>query len=292
MRSAFEQLMQELQLRSECRGIRVLLVAAHPDDEAIGATTMIRWVRDLHILHTTDGSPENLSDAISAGCSSRAEYAELRRLEMARALCLAGRSSLRLHRLEFADQACSYQLPELTRAVCECIRAVRPELIVTHSYEGGHPDHDATAFAVHNAVRICARESCGSLAQLPTIIEMTSYHNGPSGMATGAFLTRGDCREFVVELSDSERALKSAMLNCHQSQRRTLVYFGNDRERFRTAPRYDFSQAPHPGRLFYEHFNWGVEGNEWRRAGLRALHELHAAWDVQEELGRLPGLCV
>jgi len=45
-------------------------------------------------------------------------------------------------------------------------------------------------------------------------------------------------------------------------------------ERFRAAPVYDFTQAPHPGKLFYENFDWGMTGERWRDLAAEALNEL------------------
>jgi hypothetical protein len=45
-------------------------------------------------------------------------------------------------------------------------------------------------------------------------------------------------------------------------------------ERFRIAPEYDFLHPPLAGRLFYENFDWGVDGAEWRELARQALCEL------------------
>src|SRR5258708_30466364 len=72
---------------------RTLIVAAHPDDETIGAgIRMARCKRReaFMIAHITNGSPRDLSDARAAGCATRAEYASVRRQELYAALGLAG----------------------------------------------------------------------------------------------------------------------------------------------------------------------------------------------------------
>jgi glycosyltransferase involved in cell wall biosynthesis/LmbE family N-acetylglucosaminyl deacetylase len=261
----FSALRETLLTRSPVPALSVLIIAAHPDDEIIGASTIIRHVPN-QILHTTDGSPENLADAIAAGCSSRVEYAALRRRELLNALALAGCASIPLHQLGFQDQTCSFHLRQLTERVRQLIQRLRPNVVITHPYEGGHPDHDATAFAVHTAVR--------SLSAPPLIVEMTSYHLGPSGITTGEFLPSDNTESFIIELTAEERALKQAMFKCFQSQRQTLQYFQLSHERFRVAPHYDFSAAPHAGKLFYEQFAWGVTGQSWRDLAQTAFDEL------------------
>jgi LmbE family N-acetylglucosaminyl deacetylase len=51
--------------------------------------------------------------------------------------------------LGIPDQAASLGLAGLARRLAVQLAASGAEVVVTHAYEGGHPDHDATAFAVH-----------------------------------------------------------------------------------------------------------------------------------------------
>ena len=44
---------------------------------------------------------------------------------------------------------------------------VRPDVVLTHAYEGGHSDHDATAFAVHLAAGVMRREGGKAPLSLP-----------------------------------------------------------------------------------------------------------------------------
>jgi N-acetylglucosamine malate deacetylase 2 len=50
-----------------------------------------------------------------------------------------------------------------------------------------------------------------------------------------------------------------------------------DVERFRPAPVYSFTEPPHPGKLFYENFDWGMTAERWRRLAAEALEELVVA---------------
>jgi LmbE family N-acetylglucosaminyl deacetylase len=142
---------------------RVLVVAAHPDDETIGASTMLATRHELTVIHVTDGAPRDRRWWPRGAPSSREEYARLRRREADAALALAGVDSARIHRLGLVDLEACRALPELITVLRDAIDRARPELLITHAYEGGHPDHDAVAFAV--------AEACAGLAR-PRVVEM------------------------------------------------------------------------------------------------------------------------
>jgi LmbE family N-acetylglucosaminyl deacetylase len=132
---------------------RVLIVVAHPDDETLAFFHVMGQARDCVILHVTDGSPLDLRGARNAGFETREAYARARRAELECALSVLGGRETR--ELGFVDQETWRDLPGLVEAVARVIREVRPSFIFTHPYEGGHPDHDSTAFAV---VQASARE--------------------------------------------------------------------------------------------------------------------------------------
>ncbi len=249
------------------RGL-VVLVAAHPDDETIGAGGMLSRMQEPVIVHVTDGAPANPDWAQNAGYSSAEEYAKARRQELLNALELAGIGEERLRSLHLADQGVWLELAELAEKLRRILEELRPRSVLTHAYEGGHPDHDSTAFAVHAA--------CLMLAKPPKAYEFTSYHSADGDSAaieTGRFLPGGDAGE-AITLTNQERERKRRMIECFGSQIEMLRQFPVDVERFRAAPVYDFTQPPHTGRLFYENFAWGTTGEQWRLAAALALRSL------------------
>lgn len=244
---------------------QVLIIAAHPDDETIGAGVWMarRGGSLVTIVHVTGGSPRNPADAHAAGFESREEYARVRLQELHAAVALAGVMPDQCLCLDFIDQEAYLHLPELTERVAELVDRIRPGIVLTHPYEGGHPDHDAAAFAVAQAAKLCERRGLRHY-------EFTSYHASPDGMVTGEFLGPAPGLT-VVRLTAAERELKGAMLGCFASQERVLRLFAVDQEKFRIAPRYDFTQAPHEGALQYEKFGWGITGEQWRQRAAAAL---------------------
>jgi N-acetylglucosamine malate deacetylase 2 len=244
---------------------RVMVIAAHPDDETIGCGGLLQRLRDPLIVHVTDGSPRNLANARAAGFERREDYAQARRMELSNALELAGISPKQAQCLNVADQDASLQMSALARRM-ECILCeVQPGAILTHAYEGGHPDHDATAFAVHAA--------CTLIPVAPEIYEFTGYHARDGVMEVGRFLIDTEPGE-AIQLTNEERARKQRMFECFATQTDMLKNFPVDVERFRAAPVYDFTQSPHPGKQFYENFAWGMTSERWRKLASEALLDL------------------
>lgn len=247
-------------------GSRVVIVAAHPDDEALGLGLHLNRFRDLAaIVHVTDGAPRHGDDVRNAGCGSWQEYAALRRHEFEAAMAMAGVTAAAIC-LGCPDQQASFQIAEIARRLTDLFAELSPAVVFTHPYEGGHPDHDATAAAVHAAARL----EGGSFA----LCEFASYHSSPKGLMTEAFLPNGtdDLEEHA--LSEAERQTKRKILSCYQSQHQVLQQFPLRYEPTRIAPAYNFTEAPHAGILHYEHYDWGVKGEQWRQLAATALREL------------------
>jgi len=246
---------------------RLLIVVAHPDDETITFGGQMWRLRDTLLLHVTDGAPRDGQDAQRLGFTELQDYAAARRNELAAALIAGEANGVRTVALGVPDKAAFLDLAHLSRQILQWVRCERPAAVLTHPYEGGHPDHDAAAFAVHAAHRLAGPE------ERPALIEMPFYHARGEQMIAGLFLP-GPTNEVVVPLGDAALVRKQSMVDCFRTQREMLYRFPLNPERFRIAPDYDFRQPPHSGVLLYETFGWDIAAADWRRRAGAALEAL------------------
>lgn len=265
----------------------VIIIAAHPDDEVLGAGALLSYLKGVHFLHITDGAPGNMRAAKARGFATREEYAAARRGELAQALKLIPGSAGSSCGLRVPDLEAAYNIPYIVTGLASVFKTLGPAAALTHPYEGGHPDHDSAAFAAAAAARLVEREGMSP----PRIIEFTSYH-GPRGKLIPSTFLPADSPEVCVRLKEDERLLKSRMVGSFATQKKALSAFPVEVEKFRAAPDYDFSRAPHRGRLFYEHFDWGISGAKWRmlaREAAKALDIEEAFFDSNKSVSRDPG---
>ena len=222
------------------------------------------------IVHATDGAPRDLNDARAHGFADAADYAQARRRELAAAMALVGIGEERLVCLGFPDQDAAHDLVALTRAFGAVLAEHAPECVFTHAYEGGHPDHDAVAFAARAAISPASvAGSCRAVADRDAFVSQPR-----AARACGRVSRRGRTPAFVVDLSAQMRELKRRMMASHDTQRATLAAFGVEQERFRRAAPVDFTQAAEWGRVYYERFDWKCSSAQFVVLARAALAQL------------------
>jgi len=213
--------------------------------------------RQYSVIHVTDGAPR--SEA------RWPEYAALRRTEFQAALEAAGGADGLILSLDCPDQQSAFQIANIAERLTAIFNELRPSLVFTHAYEGGHPDHDSTAAAVHAAIRM-TKAPCA-------LAEFAGYHARDGHMECESFLDgAGDA--WPGPLTHSEKEWKRAVLDRYKSQAEVIAQFPLNFEPLRKAPRYDFARPPHEGSLHYEWFNWGVRGDQWRALAREAFRQL------------------
>jgi len=260
-----------------------MLLAAHPDDEAIGAGGQYAAMGRLELVHLTDGASSHRT-AWKRGWPSRGRYAACRLNESLNAASLSGVATSAAV-LGARDGGASLSLVATVEKLARLLGVSRPDLILTHAYEGGHPDHDAAAFV--------AKAACALVPGVP-LWEMTGYHAaaaseepnvtgsvGNVAIETGRFLAPAASMvcspEIAMTLDAQTSQLKRRMLDCFASQRHVLAMIAPDlsSERFRPAPDYDFRVPPHAGLLLYEAQDWiDCSGAQWRALAEEASRRL------------------
>ncbi len=245
--------------------LRVAVLAAHPDDETIGASALLARSHNPLVIYLTDGAPRDSKLWSPDFNGSREGYAALRREEAQGALSHAGVTGGQILYLGAVDQEAAFQVGELVRRLAELLNEHRPDMLITHPYEGGHPDHDTAALVARVALTSFVDGSA------PVLVEMTSYHASDEQCVTGEFLDSDAANEVCLQLSAVDRDQKRKMLDAYASQHLVLSAFDTTQERWRKAPECDFAQPPHAGKLWYECMGWPMTGENWRALAAKTI---------------------
>ena len=140
--------------------MKILIVAAHPDDEVFGAGGTLLKHKDagdeifIHIL--TDGHSSRESSSIKDKYSNTQV---LKRLNSAREVSSSiGAKDILLD--EFDDQMLdSYPLLRITKSIEKFSKKIKPDIIYTHFANDVNNDHQITFSATLNAFRPAAEHS-------------------------------------------------------------------------------------------------------------------------------------
>jgi N-acetylglucosamine malate deacetylase 2 len=206
---------------------KLLLLAAHPDDETIGCGGLLQRAAEALVVFAVDGAPPHYG--FEKNFSSLQRYSELRFHEAQRALTFIPHCSFRrlanTDGVTFVDQHLFLGLPEAFTGLLQIARSFSPDVIVSHAFEGGHIDHDACHVLAARA---------GSVLGLP-LLEFPLYWQNERG--TDIFQQFRESRndELILRLSRQEILIKQSMLAEFQSQANLAAVFETEVERFRTA---------------------------------------------------------
>lgn len=242
---------------------RTLIVAPHPDDDAIAAGGLIQRAvasgARVGVVFATDGDrnpwPQRFSERkLFIGAEDRASWGRMRRSEALEALARLGVTAEAAHFLGFPDQKISSFARAGRSEILDALHAViddfDPTLIVCPSSRDLHADHRALAWYVHRAA--------GQSRPIVTYV----IHGDPVEERMAVRLA----------LTPREQLWKRQAIECHKSQ---LLL---SRERFLSYAR--------PVESFYaaEHDVVRVESlaEEWRKSLRHAGRVLFGNYDAGE----------
>lgn len=151
---------------------RTLIIAAHPDDELLGAGGWMARYPGCEVAIVSDGT--QTEHEVTEGGRSWLEYLSAKEGALQEAAKLIGFSVIRIG--DFPDQQIQF-----TRGLQEWVESVvsevRPEIVISHSIKELNRDHQVVAEAVRVACRPASR-SGGSLNML------LAFHVDPMGLET------------------------------------------------------------------------------------------------------------
>ena len=233
---------------------RPLVLVAHPDDEALGCSALLQRAQSPAVIFATDGAPA--VERFWAAYGSRQAYAEVRRQEAKLASRAAGNTKIfflsDVAGNSFVDQELFKNLMAAMAALRGLAGALGTYAILTHAYEGGHPDHDACSFLGH---------ALGKDLMLP-VWEMPLYHRDQEGVTRRQQFLCGSVEEFELQPTGEELERKRRMVDEYKSQHHAIRDFPLAPERFRPQPTYDYCRPPHPETLNYEAWGWPMTGEQ------------------------------
>jgi LmbE family N-acetylglucosaminyl deacetylase len=126
-----------------------IVLAPHPDDEVLGASTVLR-AGTVTVVHVTDGVPPWV------GGTERPALLALRRHECEAAWRVLGVDPVDTVRLGFDDLTVWRSVAPVAGALTALLADLAPATVHVPAHQQGHPDHDAT-FA---AALLARRTTC------------------------------------------------------------------------------------------------------------------------------------
>ena len=171
-----------------------MVLVAHPDDEVLGLSVLLSRFTDLTLVHATDGAAGGDRDQ--------------RLDELQAALKALGVNVQRHVQLDLPDGQLAANLTQLMDRLSGIWDD--HELIVTHAYEGGHPDHDCCAVAVNTLRRAVSDKPC---------LAFPIYALGPAGIVKNRFVHKPaeaiDIALTATEKDGKRRALAEFVSQAH-----------------------------------------------------------------------------
>ncbi len=234
---------------------RILILAPHPDDEALANSGLIQRARvagaSVRIVFATDGDdnpwPQRVVERrLKVGAIDRRRWGRRRRGEALAAMARLGLPKKAARFLGFPDQGVTGLLlaadEGALRTLCSEIEGWRPTLLVVPSGTDTHPDH--------SALFVLSQLALARLDHAPRQLRYLVHFPR----------RRGERREWTLHLRPQEIEQKRDAILCHESQMtlsaKRFTAYAKAHEIFYAA------SAP----AEFDHFHPIISGNKHRGA--------------------------
>ncbi len=254
-------------------GKRILILAAHPDDEVVACAAAIGRAQtrgaEIFVLFMTHGCIARETMWVWDRRNYEKHVAR-RRTEGEQAAKFLG-----ITPVGWSPRPARHLWRELKEAHEE-IKVAAAQYSIDQlwvpAYEGGNADHDAlNAIGSKNRLNPLPLLSAEALAKAdvgrvregevqqepshPPVLEFAEYNFSGGEVHSQEFL-QPHGNKHVIILTDAEKEKKQAALKIYESEKGNLDYVKTERECFRLLASYDYSRPPHEGTLWYTRFQW------------------------------------
>ena len=240
-----------------------IVLAPHEDDEMLGVGILLqRFCGHVKVVFMTDGAPISgypmKKRMLPSPIMSREEYADIRKGESVLAANTIGLKESDLAYIGAEDSGLSHVLVDTCEALRGMISSFNPYYIFFPAYEGGHPDHDATA-AIAKAL-----SHYDDLREI-SFFEYALY-SSPDGLKIFNEFQDASSGDIRIIAEHDERNIKKEAVSCYKSQLGGLLgNFSIERETIRPA-RFDRIDGSIPtGKTYLERF-YGLDSSVARRS--------------------------
>jgi LmbE family N-acetylglucosaminyl deacetylase/SAM-dependent methyltransferase len=182
---------------------KLVVVAAHPDDESLGAGGLIATAAALQIPTSLLVATVGEGSHPSSRTHSPATLARMRRRELDAAATVLGLQESAVVTLAVPDGQVAEHLDAITAAIVDLVGDGRDTLLVAPYRADGHPDHEAMGRCAATA----AHRTGALLAEYP----IWMWHAGRPADITWSRFVR-------LALPSSVQEVKRAAVACHASQ--------------------------------------------------------------------------
>lgn len=193
----------------------VLVVAAHQDDEVLGiGVTLARHQArgdTVTVVFTTNGAGGRWKDRSEIQQKMSAN----RLKESYKALAVIGIRPENVVCLGFPDGGLHRYIAEASRDIAALLRTILPRTIYAHAIEGGHLDHDVTAFVVQNVSAKLGMDDVFEWAEYNREVR-SGQPVSDARFASDPYAGDFECTPTVFE--QTEVAIKQEMLSKYVSQ--------------------------------------------------------------------------